>query len=192
MTLTFLVGGARSGKSSLAVDLATRSGLAVTFVATAPAPAIDAEDDEMVDRIARHRLERPDGWTTVEEPIDLSGALLGAGKSFVIVDCLTLWVSNLMWHDCTDSEIERITAETIDTARGAALPIVVVSNEVGLGIHPDTALGRRFRDVLGRVNQRWAAAADVALLLVAGRALRLDDPVEMLAHHHRAARITAP
>ncbi len=192
MSLTFLVGGARSGKSSLAVVLATHSGLAVTFIATAPVEISGGagNDTEMDDRIARHRRERPPSWTTVEEPVDLVSALERAEGTFVIVDCLTLWTSNVMWAGRTDDEIDQLTVDSVAAARCLVDPVVVVSNEVGLGLHPDTELGRRYRDVLGRVNQRWAAAADTALLLVAGRAMRLGDPATMLADDHPPARIT--
>jgi adenosylcobinamide kinase / adenosylcobinamide-phosphate guanylyltransferase len=192
MSLTFLVGGARSGKSFLAVEQAARSGLAVTFIATAPADVTNETtiDTEMHDRIARHRRERPSSWATIEEPLDLAGALTHAGGTFAIVDCLTLWASNVMWEGRTDDEIDTVTVESIDAARRVGAPVVVVSNEVGLGIHPDTELGRRYRDVLGRVNQRWAAAADTALFMVAGRALLLGDPATMLGADHPTARIT--
>ncbi len=182
MPLTFLTGGARSGKSNFAVELAERSGLPVTFIATAPLAPPDApeHDADMAERIARHRAERPDGWTTIEAPIDLDAAIGAASGTFTVIDCLTLWVSNLMWEGCTDGEI--IDRAEVAAQRGSASSdtVVVVTNEVGLGVHPDTALGRRYRDVLGSVNQRWAARAERSLLLVAGRALRLDEPSSVL------------
>jgi adenosylcobinamide kinase/adenosylcobinamide-phosphate guanylyltransferase len=178
MGLTFLIGGARSGKSALAVDLAERSELAVTFIATAPTPA--QHDAEMLTRIERHRAERPRHWTTVEEPIDLAGALQQATDTFVIVDCLTLWVSNLLWEGRSDAAIDQLAVDAAALASSSAVPVVAVSNEVGMDVHPDTAVGRRYRDVLGRVNQRWSAAAHTSLLLVAGRAVRLDDPITAL------------
>ncbi|MEM1332991.1 MAG: bifunctional adenosylcobinamide kinase/adenosylcobinamide-phosphate guanylyltransferase, partial [Actinomycetota bacterium] len=110
----------------------------------------------------------------------LVGALHDADEAMVIVDCLTLWVSNLMWRDRTDVEIHEAAERTADVARRRGAPTVVVSNEVGLGIHPETELGRRYRDTLGRVNQVWARAADTSLLLVAGRALPLVDPDVLL------------
>jgi adenosylcobinamide kinase/adenosylcobinamide-phosphate guanylyltransferase len=179
--LTFLTGGARSGKSTFALELGRRAARPVTFIATAP-PA--DSDPEMNARIERHRLERagierPD-WTTIEEPLDVADALGRASGSFVVIDCLTLWVSNLMWAGRSDEEIERVARDTAAVAAALTNPVVVVTNEVGLGIHPDHPLGRRYRDVLGTVNQRWAAAADDALLMVAGRALRLDDPIQVL------------
>jgi adenosylcobinamide kinase / adenosylcobinamide-phosphate guanylyltransferase len=207
MPLTFLTGGARSGKSTLALELARRSGRDVTFIATAPRPDSSAGpgvveggtvaggmveegmveggivDREMAARIERHQLERrdqPGRWLTVEEPLDVVGALQSAAGTFTIVDCLTLWVSNLMWAGRTDEEIERLGADAAAVAAGMPNPVVVVTNEVGMGIHPDAALGRRYRDVLGLVNQSWAGAADHALLMIAGRAVRLDDPVQLL------------
>ncbi len=130
----------------------------------------------MADRIDRHRAERPAAWTTIEETLDLAGAIEWRGPGLLIIDCLTLWVSNLMWDDHSDDDI-RTTAE--HAARGASdrgEPTVAITNEVGLGVHPESELGRRYRDLLGWVNQAWAAAADPALLLVAGRAVPLADP----------------
>jgi adenosyl cobinamide kinase/adenosyl cobinamide phosphate guanylyltransferase len=175
MTLTLLLGGARSGKSALAVELGRRhaaDGGDVVYVATAP-----RVDDDMARRIDRHRAERPADWRTIEEEIDLGAALDRAGDALVIVDCLTLWTSNLLLGGLTDDEV---TARADDEARRAesrATPTVVISNEVGLGVHPETELGLRYRDVLGRVNQAWAAVATTSLLLVAGRAIPLEDPM---------------
>ena len=183
--LTFLIGGARSGKSTLALQLARRSGLDIAFIATAPRPGTEPEfaDPEMAERIERHRVERgeqPGDWTTIEEPLDLAGALHRAAGRFTIVDCLTLWVSNLMWAGRTDEEIDELAVDAATVAVSLTTPVVVVTNEVGMGVHPDTPLGRRYRDVHGRVNQTWAAAADDALLMMSGRALRLDDPIELV------------
>ncbi len=177
MPLTFLTGGARSGKSTLAVELAQRSARPVTFVATAPVSPPDSpeHDADMTERIARHVDERPRHWTTIEAQVDLAGAVDAAAGTFTIIDCLTLWVSNLMWAGIDDSAIIERAEATAQRCAEAADPIVVVTNEVGLGVHPDTALGRRYRDVLGSVNQRWATRAQHAYLLVAGRALRLPD-----------------
>ncbi len=177
MPLTLLIGGARSGKSSLAVDIGHRhhaAGLDVTYIATAP-----ALDDDMAERIERHRHERPPAWTTVEEEVDLTAALRSAA-GLVIVDCLTVWTSNLMWRDLSDDEIRRRASQAAVAAAERDQPTVAITNEVGLGVHPETELGRRYRDVLGWVNQSWAQVADPALLLVAGRAVRLDDPWRFL------------
>jgi adenosyl cobinamide kinase/adenosyl cobinamide phosphate guanylyltransferase len=176
--LTVLLGGARSGKSSLAVDIGTRYDGPVTYIATAPgiatAPALD---DDMAERIERHIAERPPEWTTIEERTDLIAALDGTGGSLAIVDCLTLWTSNMMWEGRSDAEIERRAVHTARHAAARSAPVVVVSNEVGLGVHPETDLGRRYRDVLGRVNQAWVAESTRSLFLVAGRAFALRDPL---------------
>lgn len=179
MTPTLLIGGARSGKSSLAVDIGHRhhaAGGDVTYIATAPLPSVDNVDDDMAERIARHRDERPASWSTIEEEVDLIAALDRCGDGLAIIDCLTLWTSNLMWRDATDDDIRRRASDAAAAAVGRSGPTVAITNEVGLGIHPENELGRRYRDVLGRVNQVWAAVADPALLLVAGRALPLTDP----------------
>lgn len=171
MGLTFLLGGARSGKSALAVELGRRHDGPVVYIATAP-----PLDDDLRARIDRHRDERPPAWSTVEEQQDLMGALERAGDALAIVDCLTLWTSNLLAVGEDDATIERSSRQAAELAAGRSTPTVVISNEVGLGVHPQTELGRHYRDVLGRVNQHWAAAADAALFLVAGRAIPLADP----------------
>lgn len=174
--LSVLLGGARSGKSTLAVELGLRHDGPVVFVATA-----EAFDDDLRDRIARHRDERP-AWPTVEAPLHLADALRAADDhdALVIVDCLTVWVGNLFHHQ-PDAELRAAAYDDlVDVLRTRRGPTVVVSNEVGLGLHPDTKLGRDYRDELGRLNQRVTAAADRALLLVAGRALPLTDPFEVL------------
>jgi adenosyl cobinamide kinase/adenosyl cobinamide phosphate guanylyltransferase len=169
MALTVLIGGARSGKSSMAVRAAEASGAPVVFVATAE--ALDAEFEQ---RITRHRAERPRGWRVVEEPLALAEVLLGVpDDATVIVDCLSLWVANLIGREDSGEEIAdaaRRTAKLAATRRGITL---AVTNEVGMGIVPANALARRFRDELGRVNAAWAAAAAEVLLVVAGMALPL-------------------
>jgi len=179
MALTLLIGGARSGKSSLAVDLGHRhhaAGLEVTYIATAPLPSTEHVDDDMAERISRHRDERPASWVSIEEEVDLIGALERCADGLAIIDCLTLWTSNMMWRDATDDEIRHQANDAAAVALARSGPTVAITNEVGLGIHPETELGRRYRDVLGWVNQAWASVADPALLLVAGRALPLGDP----------------
>jgi adenosylcobinamide kinase / adenosylcobinamide-phosphate guanylyltransferase len=180
MSVTLLLGGARSGKSSFAVRYAAQCGGRVVYLATAP-----PIDDDMERRIARHREERPVDWETIEETVDLIGALdrVADEPDVLIIDCLTLWTSNMMWHGNSDDAIVEAAEESAARCRSRAGRVIVISNEVGLGVHPDTALGRRYRDVLGSVNQRWAAAADHALLMVAGRALRLDSPADLLDLH---------
>jgi adenosylcobinamide kinase / adenosylcobinamide-phosphate guanylyltransferase len=170
MPLVFLLGGARSGKSALAVRTAAAWPGPVVFIATAGM----RDDEEMRARIEAHRDERPAGWTTVEEPLDLAGVLAVAPEdACVVLDCLTLWVSNALEAGLADDEVERAARETARLAAGRASPTVAVSNEVGLGIVPETPLGRRFRDVLGRVNAAFAGAAERASLVVAGRELEL-------------------
>jgi adenosyl cobinamide kinase/adenosyl cobinamide phosphate guanylyltransferase len=167
--LVFLTGGARSGKSSLALRIAEATRRPVTFVATAP-----AMDGEMAQRIARHRAERPPHWQTVEEGIDLAGALQAAPSGdCVVVDCLALWLYNVLKQGAEDPAIERLAAEAAAVAAARSAAVVVVSNEVGQGIVPVTAIGRRYRDVLGRVNATWARAASSVALVIAGRALPL-------------------
>jgi adenosyl cobinamide kinase/adenosyl cobinamide phosphate guanylyltransferase len=169
VSLIVLLGGARSGKSLLAQQLA---GEAATLIATAR-----ARDAEMAERIRRHRDERPPAWATVEEPVDLRGALAAVPPDeTVVVDCLSLWTANLLEAGWKDAMVEE-EADGVAVA-AAARPgrTIAVSNEVGLGIVPVTPLGRRFRDVHGRVNASWARAADRAVFVVAGRMLELERP----------------
>jgi adenosyl cobinamide kinase/adenosyl cobinamide phosphate guanylyltransferase len=167
MPFVLILGGARSGKSAMAERLAVESGDAVIFIATG-----EARDEEMEDRIRRHREGRPASWQTLEAPIDLLAAIASTSRGhFVVVDCLTLWVSNLLEKGMDSSDINVAAAEVaqeLSRRRG-----VVVSNEVGLGIVPANELARAFRDVLGSVNATFARGADRALLMVAGRALEL-------------------
>jgi adenosylcobinamide kinase / adenosylcobinamide-phosphate guanylyltransferase len=170
MSLVVLLGGARSGKSQLALKLAERASAPVVFLATG-----EAGDDEMVDRIARHRQERPASWSTVEEPVELERAV-GAvdDETTLVVDCLSLWVSNLIERR-TGQEIEAAAEAAAQVAAARAGLTVAVSNEVGLGIVPGNALARAYRDVLGRVNALWVAAADEAYFVVAGRTIELEE-----------------
>lgn len=172
MPLTVLIGGARAGKSALAARLATQTGLRVTFVATA-----QALDEEMKRRIARHREERLSEWETIEEPLDLGEALDAIDPArTVVVDCLTLWVSNLVLGDYDDDEIEKRATVVAQIVADREASAFVVTNEVGSGVHPSTEVGRRFRDVLGRVNVIWTTAATEAFLVVAGRSIPLSPP----------------
>ncbi len=177
--LTFLLGGARSGKSGLAVRIAEQlgaEGLPVVFVATA-----EARDAEMTERIARHREERPMGWSTREAPLDLLGPLRQEPTtSVLLLDCLSLWVANLMERGESAAQIEAAAREAAGAAAVRPGPVIAVSNEVGMGLVPTTPLGRAYRDVLGRVNATWSRAADTAYLVVAGRALRLADAAELV------------
>jgi adenosylcobinamide kinase/adenosylcobinamide-phosphate guanylyltransferase len=164
MPLVTLLGGARSGKSALAIELAAGSGVPVTVIATG-----EAGDEEMAARIAAHRAERPPEWETVEEPVELRAAIEAVpGARTLIVDCLSLWVANLL---------ERSREPDAGAAAAAAARpglTIAVSNEVGLGVVPATPLGRAYRDVLGRVNTAWVGASDRAAFVVAGRALALE------------------
>ncbi len=162
--LTFVIGGARSGKSRYAEAM----------IAALPPPweppwayiaTADAGDEEMAARIAAHRARRAADWKTVEAPRDLAAALAACAATPVLVDCLTLWLSNLMIAEA-DIDTEMLKLETALAA--AAAPVVVVANEVGFGIVPSFPLGRRFRDLQGILNQRIAARADRVVLMVAG------------------------
>jgi adenosylcobinamide kinase / adenosylcobinamide-phosphate guanylyltransferase len=169
MGLTLLLGPARSGKSRTAVRMAGAWDGPVAVVATA-----EARDREMAARIARHRAARPASWETVEEPIDLGSALRKMPEeAAVIVDCLTLWVSNLMERGVDDAGVERRAVVAAREAARRPAPTIAVTNEVGWGIVPVEASVRRYRDLLGAVNQEWAALADRAFLVVAGRLLNL-------------------
>jgi adenosyl cobinamide kinase/adenosyl cobinamide phosphate guanylyltransferase len=167
--LVLLLGGARSGKSTLALELALAPRGTPTFIATG-----EARDDEMAARIARHQAERPDDWKTIEEPLDLSRALLAARpEAPLVIDCLSLWVSNLLERG---DDADAVTALATSTAHEAAERVgltIAVTNEVGLGIVPETPLGRAYRDLLGTVNRIWAAQARHAAFVVAGRPMPL-------------------
>ena len=157
--LTLVLGGARSGKSRHAEQLAMQGPPPWTYVATG-----QAWDQEMHDRIAAHRAARPPGWITVEAPIDLAPVLAQPGV--VLVDCLTLWLTNLMLAE-DDVDVDAATTR-LETALDRTDPTILVSNEVGLGIVPETPLGRRFRDAAGLLHQRLAARARRVILVVAG------------------------
>ena len=155
--VTFVLGGARSGKSAYAEALVTAHPPPWTYVATA-----QAFDAEMRTRIDTHRAARVPGWTTVEAPVELAEALRASGP--VLVDCLTLWLSNLM---LSERDIDAATAKLLRLL-DRPNPTVLVSNEVGLGIVPDNALARAFRDAAGRLHQAVAARADRVVLMAAG------------------------
>lgn len=180
--LVLILGGARSGKSAIAEKMAREWGGQVTFVATA-----EPHDDEMKQRIRAHQAARPAGWRTIEEPLRLGDAVRGAAmeSDTVLVDCLTLWVSNLLgrlerpasddgWAPVPAQltpEVDAAAVSLLDAARSTDATILVVSNEVGLGLVPPYPLGRVYRDLLGHANRRLAAEADQVLLMVAGLAL---------------------
>lgn len=173
--VTLVLGGARSGKSRYAERLASKA-TAVTYIATA-----HACDAEMEAKIRRHREDRPKEWRTVEEPLEIDRAITqsAAESNYIVVDCLTIFTANLL-HASGDNpaamqlHIDRLIA----ALKSCACPIVLVSNEVGSGVVPAYPLGRRYRDLLGRINQQVAASADHVLLMVAGLPLALKGQVE--------------
>lgn len=156
-----VTGGARSGKSRHALAVAQALGSHRVFIATA-----QPRDDEMRMRIARHRAERGAGWETLEVPLDVPAAL--QRDAVVVLDCLTLWVSNLLEHEASTRDIEHRFSELVETIASATHPIVVVTNEVGMGIVPMHPLARRFRDLSGGLSARVAAAVDHVVMMCAG------------------------
>ena len=166
--LTLILGGRRAGKSSYAQRLA-ESGGRVLFVATA-----EAGDEDMAARIRKHQADRPAEWGTLEEPLDLVGALgpVVGGYDTVLLDCLTLWVSNLM-HVGGEVDVLAEAAGLVECYREQEASWIVVSNEVGLGIVPMTQMGREYADQLGRVNQLVASAADDVYFVAAGLPINL-------------------
>ncbi len=167
MSKSILVtGGARSGKSAFAERLVEAMGPEAVYIATA-----EAHDDEMAARIEAHRARRGGGWTTREAPLDLIGALAATdGTAPRLVDCLTLWLSNLMFAERDWQAEGRALAEAIPRQ---AAPVVFVTNEVGSGIVPDNALARAYRDAAGQLNQMIAAAVDEVYLTVSGIPVRV-------------------
>jgi adenosylcobinamide kinase/adenosylcobinamide-phosphate guanylyltransferase len=182
-----ILGGARSGKSTFAEQLAINSGRSVAYIATAT-----ADDDEMRERIDRHRAARPAAWHTIEEPLDLAGAVLQASElaDVLLLDCITLWLNNLfaqaiehhkgeegaytasnLFDEEALREVEKLLAVAQSLVPGKTL--LIVTNEVGLGIVPAYPLGRLYRDTLGYVNQRLAQAAGRVYLMIAGLGIDL-------------------
>jgi adenosylcobinamide kinase / adenosylcobinamide-phosphate guanylyltransferase len=175
--ITLILGGARCGKSSYAQQLAKDSGKSVTFVATA-----EALDDEMAERIQEHKSERPVAWQTLEAPLDIASHAKGIQSEVVILDCITLLVSNLMMQfveddivkdmhfmQATQKEIE----ELLSAIRKSSQHWIIISNEVGLGLVPPYQMGRVYRDGLGWANQSLARMADSVLFLVAGIPMKI-------------------
>lgn len=159
--LSLVIGGARSGKSGLAERLVTGTGRPRRYIATA-----QAWDDEMRDRIARHRADRGAQWTTVEAPLDLAPVLAAVPASeVVLLDCATLWLTN---HMLADHDLAAETAALLAALAACPAPVTVVSNEVGWGIVPENALARAFRDAQGRLNQQIAAQAGLVIGVMAG------------------------
>lgn len=166
--VSLVLGGVRSGKSRYAEGLIRCRPQPWTYIATA-----EGLDDEMRARIARHRADRGAGWTTIEEPLALPDALKAHAGAAVLVDCLTLWLTNLMIAGrCAESAVDDLVS-ALAAVRGT---VVLVSNEVGLGIVPDNELARAFRDEAGRMHQRVASVADRVVLMVAGLPLTVKEP----------------
>ncbi len=171
--LVFILGGARSGKSSFALKLAVSIKGKRLYIATA-----EALDEEMAERIRKHKKERGNNWTTIEEPIKIADIIKKNKKyDVILIDCLTLWISNLM-HKENRSKGQgasgRKNIETlIDTCANSKTNIIIVSNEVGLGIVPDNPLAREFRDIAGFANQKMAEAADEVYFTVSGIPMRM-------------------
>lgn len=171
---TLILGGARSGKSDLAVQLGVAWGGPVTFVATCE----PGDDDSLASRIARHRADRPSSWRTVEDAIAVPETVHRSPiGSLVIVDCVSLWIARLLMDGLTEDDATQRASALSRACAVRDAPVLLVSNEVGLGVHPSTPLGSEFRDVLGRANRCLADAANRSVLLIAGRVLRLT-PVE--------------
>jgi adenosylcobinamide kinase/adenosylcobinamide-phosphate guanylyltransferase len=176
-SVTLVLGGARSGKSRYAQQLAEQS-CHVVFVATAK-----ASDEEMRLKIERHRTDRPQEWRTIEEPLDLAKVLAEneLRSDVILVDCLTIFAANLLEVEGEDTEaIERRVDALCEALRIAQCNVVLVSNEVGSGVVPEYAVGCRFRDLLGEINQKVARVADDVVLLVAGLPLALKGHVEVM------------
>jgi adenosylcobinamide kinase/adenosylcobinamide-phosphate guanylyltransferase len=167
--LTLVLGGARSGKSRYAEALIEGAAPAALYLATA-----EARDDEMAERIRRHRARRGARWTTIEEPLDLAPRLLelAAVPKPILVDCLTLWLANLLE---AGRDVDREIAGLIEVLPRLPAAVVLVANEVGLGIVPDNALARAFRDHAGRLNQAVAQRAERVVFMAAGLPLFLKD-----------------
>ena len=166
-----VLGGARSGKSAYAQSLAEAYGSERLYLATAA-----AGDEEMAARIARHQADRGQGWTTLEEPLEIAAALLTHAQPSrgVVVDCLTLWLSNLMLAGRNPGPAVTALADAIGELAG---PAILVSNEVGMGIVPDTKIGREFRDWQGRTNREIGAACDAVIFVAAGFPLQLKPTI---------------
>jgi adenosylcobinamide kinase / adenosylcobinamide-phosphate guanylyltransferase len=179
ITVTLVLGGVRSGKSCYAQQIAERREH-VTFVATAER----RDDAEMHAKIERHRAERPNGWATIEEPIELARTIHEASKTsdIILIDCLTLFASNLL-EACgnNNAQLRSHIDQLCSTLREAPCSIVLVSNEVGSGVVPAYELGRKFRDLVGEINQRVASVSDTVVLMVAGLPLAIKGSLLMEA-----------
>lgn len=175
--VTLVMGGVRSGKSRLAEELALGHGTPLAYIATGA-----AGDAEMAERIARHQDRRGPCWTTIEEPVDLPGALrqTAAGHKAILVDCLTLWLSNLLLQYEASLHLEEVSAAVLADVRTLAealrqldVPVIIVASEVGMGIVPDNRLARLFRDLAGEANEMVGAVADQVYICFAGIPMKL-------------------
>ncbi|WP_027359551.1 bifunctional adenosylcobinamide kinase/adenosylcobinamide-phosphate guanylyltransferase [Desulforegula conservatrix] len=174
--IVFITGGCRSGKSAYALKIAEEISKTRIYLATCPSGV----DDEMDSRIEKHINERDEGWKTVDEPVDIAGVILEQGsKDVILVDCLTLWVSNLMQRafnnkiGITEEEVSDYCMDIIKACQSVSASVIFVTNETGMGIVPDNKASRDFRDLLGRCNQVMASRADSAYLMVSGIPLKL-------------------
>lgn len=175
MSTTLLIGGARSGKSALALEIARKWGGPVTFIATA-----EARDEEMSARIAHHRAERDEAWATLEEPIEIRDAISSTPpEALIVLDCLTLWVSNLFDRGIEREGEARAREASAESTRRPA-PVLVITNEVGSGIVPDNAAARAYRDLLGSINSIFAADAERVLFVSAGHVISMNKPGEVI------------
>jgi adenosylcobinamide kinase/adenosylcobinamide-phosphate guanylyltransferase len=168
-----ITGGARSGKSDHALQLAEEHGGSRAYIATCP-----VEDEEMRRRVEKHRQRRRNrGWHTIEERTDLARTVREAEQAVLLIDCLTLWVSNLMTdgNDLTEERMEELSSELLDACRGHGGPCYIVTNEVGMGVVPGNRAARRFRDLAGRANQAIAAGADRVTLMICGIATQIKS-----------------
>jgi adenosylcobinamide kinase / adenosylcobinamide-phosphate guanylyltransferase len=188
MTIALIGGGVRCGKSAFALALARKLGEQRLFIATA-----EALDSEMSARIAAHRAERGADFATLEEPLALAEAIEHSSADVIIVDCLTLWLSNLLLRECSDAQIEARVTGLAHALQARRAHSVLVSNEVGMGVVPESALGRRFRDCAGRAHQQLAALADHVYFGALGSMLRLrpgpiclqrPEDIDVTDQHH--------
>lgn len=173
--ITLVIGGCRSGKSSHALSLAnTIPGNRKIFIATSV-----PTDSEMEERVTKHRQERGDLWTTVEEPLEIADTIdrLSKNSDVILVDCLTLWTSNLMFNNLGQSAIELKLQSLALSLDRSHCPVIMVSNEVGTGIVPDNTLARQFRDMAGIVNQQIASVAHGVIWMVAGIPVKIKSQV---------------
>jgi len=163
---TLVIGGCRSGKSDHAQQLAEAAGSRRLFIAT----CMPADDAEMLTRVKRHRERRGERWDTIEEPLEISNVILLEKQKYdvILIDCLTLWATQLTLAAATDDDVSRRLDDLAGAMAAPGAPLFLVTNEVGCGIVPENALARRFRDVAGHVNRTVAAAADRVVWMVAG------------------------